>query len=96
MEPLRVRVCVGTNCCVAGGEAILEMLEQDEDLAGLVKVEAIHCLNKACDGGRESPIVEVEGTCIKRATPELVAEEIEKAFLPRIAGSPHGKGEKDA
>lgn len=92
MEPIKVRVCVGTNCCFAGGESILEALEDDADLAGFVRVEAIRCLDKTCAGGTESPVVTVGGQLIKRATLEVVMEEIERQALPLILGSPDKEG----
>ena len=95
MEPIKVRVCVGTNCCFAGGETILEALEDDADLAGFVRVEAIRCLEKTCAGGTESPVVTVGGQLIKRATLEVVMEEIERQALPLILGAPD-KEDRDA
>jgi len=92
MEPIKVRVCVGTNCCFAGGESILETLEDDADLAGFVRVEAIRCLDKTCAGGTESPVVTVGGQLIKRATLEVVMEEIERQALPLILGAPDKEG----
>jgi len=92
MEPFKVRVCVGTNCCFTGGESILEALEDDADLAGFVDVEAIRCLEKTCAGGTESPVVTVGGRLIKRATLEVVMEEIERQALPLILGAPDKEG----
>ncbi len=92
MEPIKVRVCVGTNCCFTGGESILEALEDDDDLAGFVDVEAIRCLEKTCAGGTESPVVTVGGRLIKRATLEVVMEEIERQALPLILGAPDKEG----
>jgi NADH:ubiquinone oxidoreductase subunit E len=95
MEPIRVRVCVGTNCCFAGGESIIEALEDDADLASFVRIEAMRCLDKTCAGGTESPIVTVGDRLITRATLEVVMEEIERQALPLIVGSP-GKEGRDA
>lgn len=95
MEPIRVRVCVGTNCCFAGGESIIEALEDDADLASFVRIEAMRCLDKTCAGGTESPIVTVGERLIKRATLEVVMEEIERQALPLIVGS-SGKEGRDA
>jgi len=92
MEPIKVRVCVGTNCCFTGGESILEALEDDDDLAGFVDVEAIRCLEKTCASGTESPVVTVGGRLIKRATLEVVMEEIERQALPLILGAPDKEG----
>ena len=92
MEPIRVRVCVGTNCCFAGGESIIEALEDDADLASFVRIEAMRCLDKTCAGGTESPIVTVGDRLITRATLEVVMEEIERQALPLIVGSPGEEG----
>jgi NADH:ubiquinone oxidoreductase subunit E len=92
MEPIRVRVCVGTNCCFAGGESIIEALEDDADLASFVRIEAMRCLDKTCAGGTESPIVAVGDRLITRATLEVVMEEIERQALPLIVGSPGEEG----
>lgn len=88
MDRVRVQVCVGTNCCFAGGESLIEMLEDDVDLIDFIEIEGVRCMEKTCAGGRESPVVQIGGARIKRATPESVIEEIEKAVLAQIAGLP--------
>lgn len=85
-KPIKVRVCVGTNCCFSGGESLLEMLEEDADLASFIELEATRCMDKACDGGRASPVVEIEGRRWLKATPEQVMEEIERLAAARIIG----------
>lgn len=85
-EPIKVRVCVGTNCCYSGGEALLDMLEADGDLGPFVTLEAARCMDKACDGGRASPVVEIDGRRWLNATPERVMEEIERLAAARITG----------
>jgi NADH:ubiquinone oxidoreductase subunit E len=84
MKPIKVRVCVGTNCCYAGSETLLDMLENDVDLSAFIEVEAVPCKNKACDGGRNSPVVEIEDEVLFSATPEIVMEEIERLATARI------------
>ncbi|MFZ2634867.1 MAG: hypothetical protein WAZ99_09020 [Rectinemataceae bacterium] len=86
MEPIKVRVCVGTNCCFAGGEALIEMLESDADLGEFIVIEGVRCMDKTCSGGRDSPVAEIGGRILVRATPEKVMEEIERLAAARIAG----------
>lgn len=84
MKPIKVHVCVGTNCCYAGSETLLDMLENDADLSAFVEVEAVPCRNKACDGGQKSPVIEIEDVVLLNATPEMVMEEIERLATARI------------
>ncbi|HWR11979.1 MAG TPA: hypothetical protein VN445_09160 [Rectinemataceae bacterium] len=91
MEPIKVRVCVGTNCCFAGGESLIEMLENDAGLADFVELEEVGCMDKTCDGGRQSPVVEICGLRFTRATPEVVMEEIERLAVARIADLPKAR-----
>lgn len=86
MKPIAVRVCVGTNCCFSGGEALLDMLEGDPDLSPFIALEATRCMDKDCAGGRRSPVVDVGGRRFLNATPEVVMEEIERLAQARIAG----------
>lgn len=85
---IKVRICLGTSCCFSGGEAIMEMLENDEELSAFTELDACHCMNKACDSGRRAPVVEVDELQILHATPEVVMEEIERRVTARIAGLP--------
>ena len=96
MDRVRVQVCVGTNCCFAGGESLIETLEADIDLIDFIEIEGVRCMDKTCAGGRESPVVQVGGKRITRATPESVIEEIEKAVLAKIAGLPKARETGDA
>ena len=96
MDRVRVQVCVGTNCCFAGGESLIETLEADIDLIDFIEIEGVRCMDKTCAGGRESPVVQVGGKRITRATPESVIEEIEKAVLAKIAGLPKAGETGDA
>ena len=86
MKPVKVRVCVGTNCCFSGGGALIDMLESDPELGAFVEAEGVLCMDKACSGGKHSPVVEVEGRRFLNATPEIVMEEIERIAFRRIAG----------
>lgn len=90
MDRIKVRVCVGTNCCYSGGESLMEMLESDAELSDFVEIEAVRCMDKACDGGRQSPVVVVGEKSFLRATPELIMEEIERLVVAGIAGLPGG------
>jgi len=96
MDRISVQVCVGTNCCFAGGESLIEMLEADIDLIDFIEIEGVRCMDKTCAGGRESPVVQIGGKRITRATPESVIEEIEKAVLAQIAGLPKAREAGDA
>ena len=96
MDRIRVQICVGTNCCFAGGESLIEMLEDDVDLIDFIEIEGVRCMEKTCAGGRESPVARIGGKRITRATPESVIEEIEKAVLAQIAGLPKAGEASDA
>jgi NADH:ubiquinone oxidoreductase subunit E len=91
MGRLKVKVCVGTNCCYSGGESLIEMLESDEALADFVEIEAVRCVDKACDGGRQSPVVIVGEKSFLRATPEIVMEAIENHVLAGITNLPRNE-----
>jgi len=86
VDKIKVRVCVATNCTFAGSEALIDMLNEDEDLADFIEIEPVHCFEKSCNEGRESPVVEVERRRIFRATPELVIDMIEQQVTQHIAG----------
>jgi NADH:ubiquinone oxidoreductase subunit E len=96
MEPIRVRVCVGTNCFFSGSESLIEMLESDTELADFVKIEGIRCMDKACAGGRDSPVVEIGDKRLLCATSEIVMEEIERLVVAGITGLPKSREVRDA
>ncbi len=90
MHRIEVRVCMATHCHFAGAETIVEMLEDDADLAEFIDVQCVPCIEKICDGGRKSPVVDVGGEKILRATPESVIEKIEEMVTGAITGTTSG------
>ncbi len=96
MHRIEVKVCMATHCHFAGAETIVEMLEDDADLAEFIDIKCVPCMDKACEGGRDSPVVEVGGQRMMRATPESVIEKIEEMVTGAITGTTSGapKGTK--
>lgn len=87
MHRIDVKVCMATHCHFAGAETIVEMLEEDADLADFIAIHCVPCMDKACEGGRDSPVVEVGGARLVRATPESVIEKIEEFVTGAITGT---------
>jgi|GEM_PF-708233 len=90
MHRIEVKVCMATHCHFAGAETIVEMLEDDADLAEFIDVQCVPCLEKTCEGGRGSPVVEVGGHRMMRATPESIIEKIEEMVTGAITGTTSG------
>lgn len=80
MEAIKVRVCVGTHCCFSGGEVLIEQLETNADLLGLINLEAVRCIGRLCEGGLKAPVVEIDGKTVVQATLEEIMELIEVAI----------------
>ena len=87
MHRIEVRVCMATHCHFAGAETIVEMLEDDADLTEFIDVRCVPCMEKACESGRGSPVVEIDGLRMERATPESVIEKIEEIVTVAITGT---------
>ncbi len=96
MHRIEVRVCMATHCHFAGAETIVEMLEDDADLAEFIDVLCVPCMEKACESGHDSPVVEVGGQRLMRATPELVIEKIEEIVTGAITGASTGATRSEA
>ncbi len=76
-EPIRIKVCVGTNCFMKGSQELLEELLEMVKEAGFekhIKVQATFCLEN-CES---APNVMVEDDVIGDATLEKISAAIEK------------------
>ena len=73
-EKLRVRVCVGLNCSFSGGLQLLESLEDDERISEFCEITSSRCINDACQGGQDAPVVEIDGKPMVRASLEEVTD----------------------
>ncbi|HOX33422.1 MAG TPA: [FeFe] hydrogenase, group A [Spirochaetales bacterium] len=88
-EKIPVKVCVGTSCFLRGSQALLaELIKrvEAEGLAELVDVSATFC-SESCDRG---PTVQVGGTAIHKATPELALAQLRAALAKAPAGATAG------
>lgn len=70
---IHVKVCLGTNCSVMGGQVILEALEGEPLLKGKIHVETVKCFDEECDGGNKSPIVAIDGVKYLNASIEKIS-----------------------
>jgi hypothetical protein len=86
LNKIKVRICIGTNCCFHGSEMLVDALENDADPGPLVELEEVRCFDKLCQGGINSPVVEVNGKLIVQATLEGLMEEIELSAADLRAG----------
>lgn len=87
MGRIEVRVCMATHCHYSGAETIVQMLEDDSDLSEFIDLQCVSCMEKICEGGRMSPVVDVGGEKIFHATPEIVIEKIEEMVTNFITGT---------
>lgn len=80
---IHVKVCIGTNCSYHGGQQVLEQLESEPFFLGKIELEVTKCFDDICDGGKNSPLVEVEGRIFENATTREVSEAIFHALEER-------------
>lgn len=85
--PIRVRVCVGTNCVFHGGQAMADRLESEPLLSGLVEGEEVACIGKRCAGGNRAPVVEIDGEILLRASAERVSALLHERLAARRGGA---------
>ncbi len=74
MAKIRVKVCVGTNCAFRGGQTLLDTIESDPFFRGRIKIEGVSCLEKACNEGKDSPVVEVDGKLFTSASIHQISD----------------------
>lgn len=68
-KEIKVRICCGINCSVHGGQELLDSVESDTYLTSHCEIVYNECL-EYCEGGKNSPIVEIDKKPFLRMTPE--------------------------
>jgi len=74
---IQVKVCCGLNCAAQGGQELLAMLEDSEELAGRIEVAPVPCL-QCCEDGRRSPVVQIGNEILCGVGSEQLQETLER------------------